>query len=30
MQALEDGDSDELIRALDHIAKAKGLQPFQK
>jgi probable addiction module antidote protein len=29
-QVLEDGDSDELIRALDHIAKARGLTPFQK
>ena len=24
-QVLEDGDSDELIRALGHIAKAKGM-----
>jgi probable addiction module antidote protein len=29
-QVLEDGDSDELIRALDHIAKARGLTPSQK
>ena len=29
-QVLEDGDSDELIRALDHIAKARGLTPLQK
>jgi len=29
-QVLEGGDNDELIRALGHIAKAKGLQPFQK
>ena len=29
-QVLEDGDGDELIRALDHIAKARGLIPSQK
>ena len=29
-QVLEGGDNAELIRALVHIAKAKGLQPFQK
>ena len=29
-QVLEDGDNAELIRALGHIANAKGLQPFQK
>ena len=29
-QVLEDGDSDEIIRALGHIANAKGLQLFQK
>ena len=29
-QVLEDGDSDELIRALDHIAKAKGMATVAK
>lgn len=29
-QVLEDGDSDELIRALGHIAKAKGMTVIAK
>ena len=29
-QVLEDGDSDELIRALGHIAKAKGMAAVAK
>jgi probable addiction module antidote protein len=29
-QVLEDGDSDELIRALGHIAKAKGMATVAK
>lgn len=29
-QVLEDGDSDELIRSLGHIAKAKGMATIAK
>jgi probable addiction module antidote protein len=29
-QVLKDGDNAELIRALGHIAKARGLTPSQK
>lgn len=29
-QVLEDGDNDELIRALGHIAKAKGMATVAK